>query len=142
MHHLNPEELKNLKIFSTLEPEEWNEVYPLLNRIKVIEGEELIRAGTSAHTFFVILHGHFMIHFPDGRALTVNKKGDVIGWSSVISPFRYTANVTALTKGEVLSIPGAKFLELLQSNAELGDKLVKTINELVHNRRRINKGSD
>ncbi|MFP4531984.1 MAG: Crp/Fnr family transcriptional regulator [Desulfobacterales bacterium] len=137
MHRLDPEELKNLKIFSALLPDEWSEVYPLLNRLKILEGEELIRKGTRAHTFFVILHGHFMVHYPDGRALTINKRGDIIGWSSVISPFRYTADVTALTESEVLSIPGAKFLELLQSNAELGDKLVKTINELVHNRQSI-----
>ncbi len=137
MHHLNPEELKELKIFSTLLPDEWTEVYPLLNRLKILEGEQLIRQGTRAHTFFVILYGHFMVHYPDGRALTIDKRGDIIGWSSVISPFRYTADVTALTEADVLSIPGAKFLELLQSNAELGDKLVKTINELVHNRQSI-----
>ena len=137
MHHLNPEELKHLKIFSTLLPDEWTEVYPLLNRLKILEGEQLIQQGVRAHTFFVILHGHFMVHYPDGRALTINKKGDIIGWSSVISPFRYTANVTALTEADVLSIPGVKFLELLQSNADLGDKLVKTINEMVHHRQSI-----
>ena len=134
MHHLNAEELKNFKIFSELLPDEWAKVYPLLNHVKIIEGEELIREGDRAHTFFVILRGHFMIHYRDGRALTVNRKGDIIGWSSVISPFQYTANVTALTEAEVLSISGAKFLELIQSNTDLGEKLVKNINELLHHR--------
>ena len=137
MHHLDTEELKNLKIFKQLTPVEWDEVYPLLSRLKILEGEELIREGDEAHTFFIILRGHFMIHYKDGRALTINKKGDIIGWSSVISPFRYTANVTALTEADALSIPGHKFLELIQSNADLGDKLVKTINEMVHHRQSI-----
>lgn len=134
MHHLDVEELKNLEIFNELLPEEWEAVHALLNHLKVIEGEELIREGDRAHTFFIILRGHFMIHYKDGRAVTLNKKGDIMGWSSVVSPFRYTANVTALTEGEILSIPGDKFLELLQSNAELGEKLVKNINEMVSSR--------
>ncbi|MBS3759458.1 MAG: cyclic nucleotide-binding domain-containing protein [Desulfobacterales bacterium] len=137
MHHLDAEELKNLKIFRDLLPDEWTEVYALLNRQKIIEGEQLIREGEQAHTFFIILRGHFMIHYGDGRAVTLNKKGDIIGWSSVIRPFQYTANVTALTAGEVLSIPGDRFLELLQKNAELGDKLVKRVNELVSKRQAI-----
>ncbi len=134
MQHLNAEELKKLSIFRELLQEEWEAVYALLNRLKIIEGEELIREGDWAHTFFIILSGHFMIHYKDGRAITLNKKGDIIGWSAVISPFRYTANVTALTAGEVLSIEGDRLLELLQANAELGEKLVKKINKMVSRR--------
>ncbi|MCF8035738.1 MAG: cyclic nucleotide-binding domain-containing protein [Desulfobacteraceae bacterium] len=134
MHLLNIEEIKQLAIFRDLAPEEWAEIYPLLRHVWVIEGEQLIREGDRAHTFFVILNGHFMIHYRDGRAITLNQKGDIIGWSSVISPFQYTGSVTALTHGDLLAIPGARFLELLQSNAPLGDKLIKKISEIVQMR--------
>ncbi|MFP3981364.1 MAG: Crp/Fnr family transcriptional regulator [Desulfobacterales bacterium] len=134
MHLLNTEEIKQLWIFRDLAPDEWTEIYPLLRHVWVIEGEQLIRQGDRAHTFFVILNGHFMIHYRDGRAITLNQKGDIIGWSSVISPFQYTGSVTALTRGDLLAIPGARFLELLQSNAALGDKLIKKISEIVQMR--------
>ena len=135
MHILDAQEIKQLEIFQDLTPEEWGEVYPLLNYIRTIEGEELIREGDRAHTFFVILAGHFMIHYRDGRALTLSWRGDIIGWSTVISPFQYTAAVTSLTKGGLLSIPGGRFLEMVQSNAALGEKLVKKINEALHHRK-------
>jgi len=134
MHLLHIEEIKQLAIFRDLAPEQWAEIYPLLRHVWVIEGEQLIRQGDHAHTFFVILNGHFMIHSRDGRAITLNQKGDIIGWSAVISPFQYTGSVTALTNGDLLAIPGDRFLELLQSNAPLGDKLIKKISEIVQMR--------
>lgn len=134
MHLLNIEEIKQLEIFRELLPGEWAEVYPLLSHEWVIEGEQLIRQGDRAHTFFIILNGHFMIHYKDGRAITLSKRGEIIGWSSVISPFQYTGSVTALTDGDLLAIPGARFLELLQANAALGEKLVKKVNEIIRNR--------
>ena len=141
MHLLNTEEIKQLAIFRDLDPDEWTELYPLLRHVWVIEGEQLIRQGDRAHTFFVILNGHFMIHYRDGRALTLNKKGDIIGWSSVIRPFQDTGSVTALTRGDLLAIPGARFLELLQSNAPLGDKLIKKISEIVQMRETMETAS-
>ncbi|MBS3756516.1 MAG: cyclic nucleotide-binding domain-containing protein [Desulfobacterales bacterium] len=137
MHLLNIEEIKQLGIFRDLAPDEWAEIYPLLRHVWVIEGEQLIRQGDRAHTFFVILNGHFMIHYKNGRAITLNQKGDIIGWSSVRSPFQYTGSVTALTHGDLLAIPGARFLEMLQSNAPLGDKLIKKINEIAQSREAI-----
>ncbi len=130
-------EIKELGFFRDLLPEEWAEVYALLNHVSTIEGEELIREGDHAHTFFIILRGHFMIHYRDGRALTLNQRGDIIGWSTVISPFQYTANVTSLTEGELLAIPGDRFLELVQGHAALGEKLVKKINETLYHRQSL-----
>ncbi|MFW6052730.1 MAG: cyclic nucleotide-binding domain-containing protein [Desulfosalsimonas sp.] len=137
MHHLELGKIKQLPIFRDLLPEEWSQVYPLLDHVRVIEGEQLIREGDRARSLFIILRGHFMIHYRDGRAFTLNKKGDIIGWSSVISPFQYTANATALTEGEVLSLPSEGFVELLQGNTALGTKLIRKINEFINHRPRI-----
>ncbi|MCF8110023.1 MAG: cyclic nucleotide-binding domain-containing protein [Desulfobacteraceae bacterium] len=134
MHHLDSGKIKQLQIFADLLPEEWSQVYPLLDHIRVIEGEQLIREGDRARSLFIILRGHFMIHYRDGKAFTLNKKGDIIGWSAVISPFQYTANVTALTDGDVLCIPSENFVELIQGNTALGTKLIRKINEFINSR--------
>lgn len=137
MHHLDTGRIKQLQIFKDLSPEEWAEIYPLLDHIHVIEGEQLVREGERARSLFIILRGHFMIYYRDGRAITVNQRGDIIGWSSVISPFQYTANVTALTNAELLCISNEKLVEMVQGNAALGTKLIKKINEFIHTRPRI-----
>jgi CRP-like cAMP-binding protein len=137
MHHLDTGQIKKLAIFRDLLPNEWDQLSPLLSHVWVIEGEQMIRQGERAHCFFVILRGHFMIHYNDGRAITLNQKGDIIGWSSVSFPSEYTANVTALTKGELLCMSGPEFLELLQSNSGLVEKVLKKINEFIQTRPQI-----
>ncbi|MFP4158551.1 MAG: Crp/Fnr family transcriptional regulator [Desulfosalsimonas sp.] len=137
MEHLDAGKIKRLPIFSDLLPEEWAQIYPLLDHLRVIEGEQLISEGDRARSLFIILRGHFMIHYRDGTAFTLNKKGDIIGWSSVISPFQYTANVSALTDGDVICIPSEGFVELIQGNTALGTKLIRKINEFINSRPRI-----
>lgn len=131
------EQIKQLSLFRDLASQQWSLVYPLLNRVRVIEAEQLICEGDRAHSFYIILNGHFMIHYKDGSAVSLNQKGDIIGWSSVVTPFQYTANVTALTDGELLCIGGAEFLELIQTDPVLGTKLLEKINESIHSRPHI-----
>ncbi len=134
MEYLEEQEIKQFSIFSELLPDEFSEVLPLLRQVHTIEGEQLIREGDKVHTFFIIISGHFMVHFRDGRSVTLGKRGEIIGWSSVVSTHKYAANVTSLTDGQVISIPGNRFLELIQANAELGDKLIKKVNETIRQR--------
>ncbi|MFP4159033.1 MAG: Crp/Fnr family transcriptional regulator [Desulfosalsimonas sp.] len=137
MHHLDTRQIKQLQIFRDLLPNEWEQLYPLLSQVRVIEGEQLLREGERAHRFFVILKGHFMVHKSDGRAMTLRQKGDIMGWSSVSFPFAYTASVTALTAGEVLCISAAEFLELLQSNPALAEKVLKKISAFINIRQKV-----
>ncbi len=126
--------LESLDLFVDLKPDELEQIAPLMNDFKVTEGEVLTRRGDPAHTFFIILSGNFMVYFKKDRAFTLHKKGEVIGWSTVVTPFRYTGTAVALTEGEVLSMEGEEFLRLIQSNAALGDKIMKKINMVVAER--------
>ena len=75
-----------------------------------------------------------MIAFKDDRAITLHDKGKIMGWSTVFSPFRYKGTTVALTDSEVVSIPGDKFLSLIQSNAALGNKIMNKINVIASER--------
>jgi CRP-like cAMP-binding protein len=128
------EEIRQLKIFKDLAPQQWSRIYPLIKKVSVIEGEDLIREGSRAESFYIVLSGHYMIHYRNGKAVTLNGKGDVIGWSSVVTLYTYTASVTALSDGEVLRIAGAEFLKLIQTDSMLGKKMLEKINEVVSSR--------
>ncbi len=126
--------LESLDLFTDLKPDEIEQIASLIHDFKVTEGEVLMRRGDPAHTFFIILSGNFMVHFKKERAFTLHKKGEVMGWSTVVTPFRYTGTAVAVTEGEVLSIDGQEFLRFIQSNAPLGDKIMKKINTIVAER--------
>ena len=126
--------LESIDLFNALKPEELEQVQSIARLIQVDEAEILTRIGAPARTFFVVLSGNFMISFKRGRAITLHDKGKIMGWSAVFTPFRYKGTITALTEGEVLSIPGDKLLNLIQSAPALGDKIMKKITAIASER--------
>ncbi len=131
---INTITLESIALFDALNPEELKQVQSLACPAQVDEAEILTRIDAPARTFFIILSGNFMISFKGGRAITLHDKGKIMGWSTVFTPFRYKGTTIALTEGEVLSIPGDKLLNLIQSNAALGDKIMKKINAIASER--------
>jgi CRP-like cAMP-binding protein len=126
--------LESIDLFDALEPEELKQVQAIAHPVQVAEAEILTRIGAPARTFFIVLSGNFMIAFKGGRAITLHDKGKIMGWSAVFTPFRYKGTTTALTEGEVVSIPGDKFLGLIQSNAALGNKIMNKISTIASER--------
>lgn len=126
--------LKSLDLFADLNFDELEQIAPLMHLMKVAEGEVLTRRGEPARTFFIILSGNFMLSFNEERSFTLHNKGNIIGLSTVVTPFRYTGTAVALTDGLVLLMQGQEFLRLIQSNSALGDKIMRKINKIVSER--------
>ncbi|MBC2696607.1 MAG: cyclic nucleotide-binding domain-containing protein [Desulfobacteraceae bacterium] len=126
--------LKSLDFFADLNFGELEQIAPLMHLMKVTEGEVLTRKGEPARTFFIILSGNFMLSFKEERSFTLHNKGNIIGWSTVVTPFRYTGTAIALTDGLVLYMAGQEFLRLIQSYSALGDKIMRKINKIISER--------
>ena len=108
-----------------------------LNSRSVKKGDILLRKGTPAMTFFIILSGTFKVSLEKGRSYTLDKKGTVIGWSTVIAPFEYTGTAMAETDGDVLSISSLEFFQMIQSNNALGSKIMQKIQKIASERRAL-----
>ncbi|MBA3019219.1 MAG: cyclic nucleotide-binding domain-containing protein [Proteobacteria bacterium] len=126
--------LKSLDLFADLNFGELEKIASLMHMMKVTEGEVLTRKGEPARTFFIVLSGNFMLSFKKDRSFTLHNKGNIIGWSTVVTPFQYRGTAIALTDGLVLSMPGQEFLRLIQSDSTLGDKIMRKINKIVSER--------
>lgn len=134
--------LESLDIFAQLNAEERRQIESIIRTMKVAEAEVLAQKNAPARNFFINLSGNFMIEFDQGRAITLHQKGDLMGWSSVFTPFRYKGTITALTEGEVLAVPGKDFVSLILGDAGLNDKLMKTINQIAAERMSFVQPSD
>jgi CRP-like cAMP-binding protein len=126
--------LKSIDMFSTFTQEELEKIAPLVNLMKVMEGEILVKRGYRARTFFIVIKGNFLLSFAKGKAITLHNKGDIMGWSTLVTPFTYKGTVIALTDGEVLTLPGQEFYLLLQSDSELSSKIMNEINSIIASR--------
>lgn len=128
------QELKKYEIFAELDPTELKFLSNMAETTHAREGEELIRAGFPARTLYILQEGGLMVAFPDGRAITLHKPGEVVGWSALASPSRYTASVTCLTDCTLIAFPGSEVLRLVQRNVALGTKLMRKISQVLSRR--------
>ena len=101
--------LQPLEFFKDMSQRELEEFASSLKAATVKKGDVIIRKGTPALTFFVVLSGSFEVSFENGRSITIDKRGEIMGWSTVVYPFHYTGSVTAMTDGDVLSISSRDF---------------------------------
>jgi CRP-like cAMP-binding protein len=131
---IDPKTLASMDLFAELNPAELEQVQAIAHPMQVAEAEIITHIGAPARNFFVVLSGNFMIAFKDDLAITLHDKGKIMGWSTVFTPFRYKGTTVALTDSEVVSIPGDKFLSLIQSNAALGNKIMNKINVIASER--------
>jgi len=139
---INTKELLDLDLFCDLNQSEAEEVSSILSFMQVHEGEVLSQKGQPAHTFYLIISGDYMVHFDNGRAFTIHEKGQIIGWSAVVTPFRYRGTSIALTNGEVIAMKGRELLKLIQGNSNLGDKIMAKVNEGVAKRMSFIQGTN
>ncbi len=119
--------ISQLDLFKDLKTAELTRIAAITQLLRVGEGETLTRREGTANTFYIIISGMFMISYQKERALTLNRKGDFVGWSSIADPQRYTGTTTALTAGEVLAIAGSDMLALMDENPDLKDKVMARI---------------
>ncbi len=127
----NIEKIKTINLFCDLKKEDMEQIVSLMETNKVYEGEIFMQRGEPASTFYVVLSGNYMIHFKEGQSFTLHEYGNIIGWSSVITPFLSTATGTALTDGELLCIPGKKLHDLLEKNPDMHYIFMKKINKII-----------
>lgn len=126
--------LLDIPLFEDMDEEALDRISSLMHPLKVGEGEILTQKGEGAHTFYVIISGNYMVSFDDGRAFTLHDRGQIIGWSSVVTPFKYTGTAVALTYGEVLSMSSEDFRWLLQEDARISELLMLKISAIVSKR--------
>jgi CRP-like cAMP-binding protein len=129
-----PNELTKYDIFLEFDPSELAELAMIAEVVEAAEGQEIIQEGMPPSIFYVMEQGNIMVAFSDGRALTLHGAGEIIGWSALIYPIRYTASVVCLTDSVFIAFPGRELLGLVQHNQALGAKLRQRILQRVVNR--------
>lgn len=116
--------LQKTDLFKDLEPVELEKIASIMQLTRVHEGELLTDRKQPAYYFYVVVSGNYMLSFDEDRAFTIHEEGECMGWATLAASSYYTATSVALTDGEVLCMSGQDFLELIQINSAIGDKLM------------------
>lgn len=93
-------------------------------------GQYLFREGRPADTFYVVRHGRVAIQtrLPTREAvLDTARDGDVVGWSWLVAPYRWTFDAMATEDTSVVKIDGACLRAKCEADPALGFALLQRV---------------
>jgi CRP-like cAMP-binding protein len=98
-------------------------------------GEMLCIEGANADTFYLLRRGHVSIevHQAGLGAMMIETvgPGDVVGWSWLVAPYRWTFDARALQSVGALAIDGACLRATSLDDAALGFALLSRVTHLI-----------
>jgi len=92
-------------------------------------GEQLAREGDPADTFFAIRHGRVALEVaaPGSGEMTIEtlEEGDVVGWSWLFPPHRWSFDARAVEPVRAIAFDGACLRGKCENDKELGYELMR-----------------
>ena len=106
-------------------------------------GQHLFHEGEPADTFYVIRHGRVSIevHAPAGPPVVVDSAhdDDVVGWSWLVPPYRWTFDARATDETSAIAFDGACLRATCEADPAVGyallQRVVKVMSTRLHSAR-------
>ncbi len=129
-------ELKESAYFDGFSDSAFAELASIGTSLHWAEGELVFEYGGPAKNFFIMKSGSVLLYYPSGRSIYLKDRGHGLGWSSLVSPFRYTATAVCLTETNLIQFPGTELYSLIRMNADFGHKLMQKIAKTMEERKK------
>jgi CRP-like cAMP-binding protein len=135
---ISPEVLRRYSYFANISDESLKQLAMMAEEKRVPAGTVMFREGDTAAHLSIILAGEIDIQYELGsgemRTVDVLTAGDILGWSALIEPYRYTAIATATQDVVLARIDGPQLRALCEADAQLGYRLVVQVAKLLGHR--------
>lgn len=118
------EDLKKTVIFEGLTDKMLGQLLPLVGTETFEERQIIYEAGAAADKFCSLKRGKVLLEAELSHALIISlgaiKPGYSFAWSALVPSARHTSYAVCAEPSEILVIPGAKLLNLLDSDQTMG----------------------
>ena len=136
--------LKECELFSGLGDDELARVAIICSEIELTEGTPLFSEHQPAEQIYVVTKGQIALHKSIGtfqvqpmrRFATVAfcAPGQVVGWSALVEPYRYTLSATAWEHCQLLGISSSLLRRAMELNPGIGYRIMKSLSEVMGRR--------
>lgn len=127
--------LKQCSLVRDLSDEQLKTIANLAKEETYEVGELLIRQGRTAEKLFLIEDGLVGIYLELGpithRLLQSASDCEVVGWTSMLPPYRARATVKAIETTKVLALNAKGLIELCEKNPEIGNEIYRSLATLM-----------
>jgi CRP-like cAMP-binding protein len=124
------QELPEHPFFTGLDPAALELAVGCATNVHLGPDEYLFREGEPADTFYVLRHGQVSIQMRTPTrdvVLDTAHDGDVVGWSWLIPPYRWTFDARATADTTAIAFDGACLRGKCESDATLGYALLQRV---------------
>jgi CRP-like cAMP-binding protein len=133
------EDLKLSSFFQDFKKDHLSKIEKLCHEEVYQAQDVIIKEGEGAKKLYILIEGVVAIQiqlkkYQDAIVSTIEKKGELFGWSALVEPKCYTAAVKCLEKVKVLSICGEELEKLFEDDPVMGLAFMKKIASLIDNR--------
>jgi len=141
--------VREIELFKEIASHIIDEIAELATEESVPSGHVLFRKGDSADYLYILEEGvvNITIEGQGGTSFPVNQLGQVLGWSALVEPNRYTATAQCVQDSKVIKIDGGRLMRILEKHPREGmmvmrrlagviaTRLVKSYQKIVASRR-------
>jgi CRP-like cAMP-binding protein len=114
------------------------------SRVHVPTGAQLFELGTEARDVFLIERGRIALTLPmvfgdrqEDILVEERTAGQLVGWSGLIPPHRFTLKASAQIDTDVLALPRAPVLEFFEANPAIGYVVLRNLAAVVGQRLQV-----
>jgi CRP/FNR family transcriptional regulator, cyclic AMP receptor protein len=136
--------LAPLELLTGLSSEDSAAVMALGTETHLAGGQVLFDLGSDASNLYVVRRGLIALTLPmDVRGQTQDvlieerRPGQVVGWSALISPHRFTLKATASVSTDMLTLPRTALADYLDAHPEAGYQLTRNVAAIVGQRLQV-----
>ena len=130
--------LSSHKFFSGLDQSYIKFLAGAASERQIKEGDALFKQGERADRFYLLRHGQISIQVPAlmGPTLEIQTLGEdqILGWSWLIAPYRWSFFARAVADSEVLEFDGSAILAHCEHDPKFGYELFKRFAALMSER--------
>ena len=137
--------LRTVPLFRMLSAEQLSQLVEPSSLLGFPAGSLIVHEREPGDALYIIIHGTAQVSYSHGEAqieVTTLQVGDYFGEWSLLTGAPRAATVTALSRVETIRVDCGLFLDFIQNNPEVRDR----IDQIAHNRRyqvdRISQGSE
>ena len=132
------ETVRRYNCFAPVPEESLKAVAMIGNQVLVPQGTRLFNEGDPADALSLIEDGQVRIQYlwAEGEMRTIDTlvKGDLLGWSALVEPYKMTGSAIACTDVRLIRIAAAPLRKLCENNPLLGYRLMSQVARMLADR--------
>jgi len=132
--------LKEFRLFKGFNDSELVKVVEICHEKTIGTGKVLFKQGNKASKLHLCRSGIVDIvvwlNQPHGIEVTVHKvkPGEVLGWSSLVEPYIYTASAKCSEKADIIYTDASDLIELFRKDSHIGYIFMKNLSTVISSR--------